>query len=372
MRSDLKKLFVSTAVVAVASVATAAQSQPVRLGVVQATIEDPRTHITGVRELRDGRVVVLDSAERTVHVADFRAGTMQQIGREGDGPAEYRNPFRLFAWRGDSSAVFDLSRTRALLIIAPDAKPVSTLSLAGASGNPGPTGPEKADQVGHVYSRIRVAPAESPDSMVVARWTVAEWRRDSVARVSVKYVSTVPGPPDGHGTAPFATRDQWTVSADGWVALITQSPYRVTWLPPRGPRIVGPELPDGRTPITNGHKVWWRADKSKPFTKYMLDSRGLVPITEKRTFVEPDAWPTHVPAFIGEDAMVAPNGSVWIPRTRIEGEPATVDVVNRAGRLERQIVLPQRARLVGFGRSNVYLAVRDSDDFERLARAPLP
>ena len=83
-----------------------AQSVPaVRLSEAEATFHYGFTHVTGIRELRDGRVIVLDSTFGTVQVIDAAWLSLDQIGRRGAGPREYISPHRLFALPGDSSAV---------------------------------------------------------------------------------------------------------------------------------------------------------------------------------------------------------------------------------------------------------------------------
>ena len=40
---------------------------------------EPFTQINGVRELRDGRVIVADVREKTVQIVDLKAGTAQKV-----------------------------------------------------------------------------------------------------------------------------------------------------------------------------------------------------------------------------------------------------------------------------------------------------
>src|SRR4051794_1606760 len=57
--------------------------------------------VSGVRPLRDGRVIVADSKEKTVQLVDF-AGTAKPIGRLGRGPGEWLLPNALAALGGDT------------------------------------------------------------------------------------------------------------------------------------------------------------------------------------------------------------------------------------------------------------------------------
>ena len=101
----------------------------------------PFSEVTAIRELRDGRVIVVDGRELKAQVIDFRAGTVATIGRNGDGPGEYRWPRQLYALPGDSSLLPDQAGGR-LLIITPDAKPgelIGFLLSASRMKSPLPT-----------------------------------------------------------------------------------------------------------------------------------------------------------------------------------------------------------------------------------------
>jgi hypothetical protein len=57
-----------------------------------ATFHHGFTRVGGIRELSNGRVIVLDQADATVQVIDSAWLRMRQIGRRGAGPGEYRVP----------------------------------------------------------------------------------------------------------------------------------------------------------------------------------------------------------------------------------------------------------------------------------------
>ena len=47
-------------------------------------------------------------------------------------------------------------------------------------------------------------------------------------------------------------------------------------------------------------------------------------------------------------------------------------MIDPAGRLVRQVVLPLRSRVVGFGKASVYVSRYDQDDLQYLQRYALP
>lgn len=100
-----------------------AQNPPTRkLSRPQAEFAEPFTDVGSVRELSNERVVVVDARELTVKLVDMRGGTSTLVGRNGDGPGEYRWPGRLYALSGDSTLLQDAGNGR-LMIIRPDGKP---------------------------------------------------------------------------------------------------------------------------------------------------------------------------------------------------------------------------------------------------------
>jgi len=63
--------------------------------------------IRSVRELPDGRTLVVDKDERAAVVFDWASREVTRIGRPGDGPGEYRNPAQLVALSADSTLLTD-------------------------------------------------------------------------------------------------------------------------------------------------------------------------------------------------------------------------------------------------------------------------
>jgi len=74
------------------------------------------SRVSAARELSDGTVLFTDTQERSLFaVANGRPP--QKIGRDGDGPFEYRQPARLVALGGDTTLVVDGSSRRWLMLV---------------------------------------------------------------------------------------------------------------------------------------------------------------------------------------------------------------------------------------------------------------
>jgi hypothetical protein len=84
-------------------------------------------------------------------------------------------------------------------------------------------------------------------------------------------------------------------------------------------------------------------------------------------------WPAVMPAFPAASAVVAPDGRLWVLRTRAHDDPIpSYDVFDGRGQIVERIALPRQTRLVGFGARAVYLARKDDDDLQYLQRYRLP
>ena len=75
----------------------------------EAEFSEPFSQIVGVRELKDGRVVVADLKDKVVQLVDLKSGVASKIGREGSGPGEYALPVGLFALPADTTLILTCS-----------------------------------------------------------------------------------------------------------------------------------------------------------------------------------------------------------------------------------------------------------------------
>ena len=105
----LNRLSLAAMLVASATPALA-QNVPTRtLSKPDAEYSEPFTQIAGVRELKDGRLIVIDPRDKTVQVVDMARGTATKLGREGSGPGEYGIPMRLLPLRHRSKSKLPLN-----------------------------------------------------------------------------------------------------------------------------------------------------------------------------------------------------------------------------------------------------------------------
>ena len=123
-----------------------------------AVLDAEFTAVGAVRELKDGRVLVVDISDRKVFVGDWRTRAATQIGREGNGPGEYALPRALFPVSADSTLLPDPRNGRWLLLAG--ATIVETVPADAPAIRSGARSPLGADYAGNVFAtKPRVAPA---------------------------------------------------------------------------------------------------------------------------------------------------------------------------------------------------------------------
>jgi len=345
------------------------------------------TRIAGIRELRDGRVVLLDADDRSVHVVAAGLRGLSPVGRTGSGPGEYQLPSRLFALQGDSTAILDSPNGR-LLVVTPDAVPGGIIDLRYASGASGtrPTAmpvPMESDARGRFYSQASPIAANANgesmlvDSAAIVRW-VPDGPRDTAGYVAVDnsrrrlmggITASTPRPP-------FSPVARWTVSRGGRVAVVYPEPFHVVFFSNRGERHVGPSISYEPIKLTEIHKEAYReeAERPRPRVTVSLRDRSSAIATTRWPFQEPDEWPDFLPPFTSQAVLkFAPDGNLWLERTVPDpGQQLRYDVIDSTGVLVGRVLLAPETRLVGFGVDAVYVVRRDEMDLEYLERYPMP
>lgn len=370
-----------------------AQAPTVRgLAAPTASWAEPFSSVRGVRELADGRVVVLDQRELRIVVLDFARGTATAVGRTGRGPGEYTMPLRLLAFPGDTTAAFDMNGNRAFVVAGARVAPQG---IGGKGIAPGaPPFQRLNDQVdarGRLYREISLVggPSGAPvlqDSAGIERLDRATGRVDTVARKYARAVSPLldaplprPAPgaptrPARGGVPPFISIDQWAVAPDGRVAVVSVAPYRVRIHGPDGRVLTGPPLPFAPIAVTDAHKAAHRAEREGalvPSLSFGADRTMTAGFT-RAPYREPGAWPEVLPPFLSDALHAVPDGTFWVQRTTAAGAQPTFDVIGRDARVSHQVVLPRGTRLAGFGARSVYVVRVDEDGLETLQRHPMP
>lgn len=355
------------------TIATTSRAQEVPTWSVvnlEAKYERSFDHILGAVELSDGRLIVLDDG---LFIVNLRQGMSVRISRYGDGPGEYRAPYRLLALRGDTTGYLDAARPRQLLFILP------TGELRGSFANrvgENASQPQGADAAGGIYTqhRRRGGPPASRDSSDVVRWDRIAARFDTVARL--RHLMIAHGPASSTGRPPpFFTFEQWSVNPDGRVAVVSVAPYRVTFFNPDRTVTVGPVIDVEQVRVTELHRMAWLDEESQPIralVSYMGGPRTWILKRRSPDEIRVASWPEVLPPFRPDAVGYAPDGMLWIKRNTSDPSVPTFDIIDRAGKRAGRIVLPKGLRLLTHGKDGVYLVREDADGLQYLELYGLP
>ena len=350
-----------------------------------AQFPDPFTRIFGIAEMPSGKVLVSDLQDKVVQMIDFQAGTGVKVGREGQGPAEYAMPAALYAMPNGETWLNDMLGRR-FLVIDSTGKPIRTAPLPGSHGGgfiaimPGGGG---ADRTGHLY--FQSPPfgaggpgAPPPDSLAIMRWDGHSESMDTVAWVVMarSNVSTSGG--GGRfairigGGKVFTPEERWGVAADGSIARVMHSPYRVIWYGPKSTApAVGAAQPYTPLKVTDADKQEFteQQKKQRPMMITMGGAGGRAGPPPNVQLPDPEFADTK-PAFFGTNAVqVTPEGEVWVQRTQPAGTKNPLyDVFDRTGKLVRKVTLNPKSAVRGFGKGTVYVVRTDDDDLQYVER----
>ena len=369
----------SALIVALAcATAVHAQMPPLSLKPANAKATEEFSRLASLRELADGRVLVVDDKEGRFGVLDFSAATFAAIGRKGRGPGEYSQLGRIFPVGGDTTLAGDFGKSAQIHVIVGDkivtALPPDNPAIRGSYGFP-----NGADRRGFVS---RTLSARGPtDSSTVVNIHRASGKVDTVARLgSVDVVLTgmaakaaamgrgAAGP--GRHMMSMQARDVATFLSDGWTAIVRVRPYRVDWCSPDAQCKQGPVLASTMASLSDDDK-----------RVYMAYTRATADWPKTDKLEETSGWPDRLPPFVASamglidpsPITALPDGRILVQRTPTAAAPKNnYDVIDRAGRVSGRIPLGFEQRIVGFGARSVYMATTDDDGIQQLARHPWP
>lgn len=306
----------------------------------------PLVDVTAAEALGGGRWVVLAPEDRKVLVVEFGKKPVAL------GTGELDQPFQLFK-AGDTLWVDDWSRRRATAWSA-DGKLVATLpandQLRGAL-------PRARDAAGQWYYELRPLPGKdgsgNRDSANILR--LSAQRMDTVAQLAPYDLAEVVS--EGRRRLErrlLSGQDRWGAFGDGTVWVARADKNRVDWVTPDGRVTVGRDLPDRVLPVT---------DNDRELFLNRFDP-GLRPSVEAIPFA------AIKPPF--EQAVAAPDGSVWLVKNRAVGDTTRFyQVINREGRFVQEFTHPGIGRIIALTADQALVAETYAEGV-RLLRFSIP
>ncbi len=345
--------------------AAAAQRQLDLTGPPDAVIRDAFSRLDGVRELAGGRVVATDQVERSVYLADFGTGRRQAVGRQGDGPGEYRFPMAPLA--GQSGAVWLPDATlRRIQVVTPEGRLAAgprwpTADVPGGVGSPRGT-----DNLGRIYfegSSFNADRGTFIDSVAIIRWNPVENRGSVVTRVWSGGRVMVGGASLARSITPYPHLDAWAVLPDGRVAIVHHNPFRLDIVGTDGTVRRGTPIPHTPVVVSAADRQAFRdRTESLRSSAMRVGGGGGGPPRQGTQFADDD-FPRTMPPFLAEAVRVSPDGEIWIGRSHAATDRTwRYDIFDASGRQVGVATLRRGSAVVGFGRGSVYVARTDPDD----------
>lgn len=349
--------------------------------------------IQTVRELSDGRLLVADPLAKALYLVDMAQGRRRQVGSEGQGPEEYRQPDAVWALTGDSTLLVDLGNAR-LVRLGPDLAFGATRPIAQGDFQPGRplvlAIPQGVDASGAVYFRgmpREPGQAEAPDSAEILRLPPGAAAPTAVARFKLPDQQvTRSGSANNQNTSisplPLTPEDAWGVAEDGAVVIARSRDYHVEWIGPDGRRRAGPPVRWDPVRVGSAEKEEYLAEQGRGggIAVSLTVENGRPSLSMQRgggpgqgaRDAARYTWPDRLPPFYGGRIAVDRQGRAWVRRRVAAGAPATYDLFDRTGARVATLALEPGRRVVGFGAASVYVVAHDEFDLAYLERYALP
>lgn len=345
--------------------------------VVKRTIDfrvaKPFTRVRAVRELSDGSVLLSEKEGEGIFLLSATGAVVRKIGREGDGPDEYRKPNGFFVAGRDSTLVTGSSGTPWLLLYRGEfLRPPRKWTKLSETTPPGISG---VDGSGAIFSVQRfkkttsrkLVPYNSIDADTVLGFLLRlDGRADTIRTLRAKSLGERKVA-SSIGTMavtfvlgnPLQSQDQAVLFPDGVIAIAHYEPYSVDWMlngVRSAPRNTVIDAPVRETTAEIRHAVAERAYHNK----------------DGSILFQPDQfppWPKVVPPFAENALLPGDDGNLYVRRTVIfDSDSTAVDVISRGGGRRETIILPPRARLLSVSVRGLYVVLLDDDDQEFLVR----
>lgn len=287
--------------------------------------------------LGGNRWAVLAVQDELVAIVDFSRDAARPVAAGNPGPV--RNPSNIFMAE-DTLYVGDWGLRR-LTLWEPAGRLARAIPAPAVARG---TLPRARDADGRFYLDLYPVPGPdgsgNRDSAAVLRTNPELTRVDTLARLAPADVAEVVGDAGRRfERRVFSGLDRWGVLAEGslWVARVYEN--RVDWRSPDGTWQRGEPLPDRVLEVT-------RYDRE-------LFLRRFPP--ELRRTAEELPFAAIKPPF--EAGLTGLSGEVWLEKSRAPADSARrYHVVDRRGRLVREVRLPGRGRVIALGQNTVLVA----------------
>jgi hypothetical protein len=296
------------------------------------------TYVSDAAYLGGNRWAFVAPNERVAVIADLDSNSFTVLG--GVSHEQYQEPYAIFR-AGDSLYVSDWGK-RSLTIWGADGG--FGRSIPAASFVKGAL-PEARDGQGRFYVTVhppaRADGSGNRDSAFVVMMSSTLNQADTVALLAPPDIAEVTGQSGGRRFTPRAMsgRDKWGVLLNGamWIARINQN--RVDWRSPEGEWEEGNPLPDRVLTVEE-------EDRQRFLLQFPEELRADAAQTP---------FAIIKPAF--ESGFADPLGNVWLVKSfSLYDSTRSTQMVNREGRLEKQLEFAGYGRVAGTSGDRILVA----------------
>jgi len=366
-----------------------ASAQELTLGQPVATYDEALSFLQTVREMPDGRILIADPLGGELFFLNLETGARQDIGREGQGPMEYRQPDAVWPLTGDRSLLVDLGNAR-LTELDGDGTFGETHQIMIGEMRPGSSMimliPQGVDDQGRVYvtQRAGYRPGQDfPDSMTVVRADLATSAIDTLGKVKTQDMDVqASGGNVSIQQIPLSPADAWGVARDGRVVIARSGDYHVEWHHADGTVVSGSPVDVRSVRIGTAEKREYVTESAN--TGVRIDmmmgpggqanaslSRGASPGDDEPRIDGYD-WPDTKPPVVNGRINVDGMGRAWVQRSLPAGEARIYDLFGADGNRISSVTMPEGRRVISFGEGAVYVTYLDEFDLVYLEKYELP
>lgn len=322
----------------------------VELTVAGDTLLAPYGEVSEAASLGGGRWAVLGQPEEAVAIIDFTRRAVARVGAQN--PKLLRSPSNVFLAE-DTIHIGDWGLRR-LTLWSPSGQFGRAIPAADVVRG---TLPRARDRAGQFYLDLYPPPGPdgsgNRDSASVIRANSDFTRVDTIARLAPYDIAEVVGDAGRRfERRVFSGVDRWGVLPDGslWVARVYDN--RVDWRSPGGTWSRGAALPDRVLEVT-------RYDRE-------LFLRRFPP--ELRRTAQDLPFAAIKPPF--EAGFTGSSGEVWLEKSRAPADSSRrYHVVDRSGRLVREIRVKGQGRIMALGGNTALFAEPTADGTRLVAIA---